>query len=101
MLKLKIVMRGEIVSVCDTELLGQVYRRGKCVLDLKRYHSFYNGETIDESSARTKEMRTKLTKAHSINAVGKRSIAFLKELGFNTKNAKTIGNVPHLQIYRL
>jgi hypothetical protein len=104
MLKMKITMtkEGTIFAMCDPELLGKIIKEGKTVIDLQKHATFYSGNDIDERSALVKRQLAVATKyAKSINVVGKKSVEFMKEMGFKTDGAKTIGGVPHLQIYKM
>jgi len=104
MLKMKITMTkdGTILAMCDLELLGKVIKEGKTVIDLQKHATFYSGNDIDERSVLAKRQLSIATRyAKSINVVGKKSVEFMKEMGFKTDGAKTVGGVPHLQIYRM
>jgi hypothetical protein len=90
--------KGEIVvAVCDKELIGRVLREGDLVLDLKAHSKFYVGELVSEE--RACEM---LKSATSINLVGKRAVGLALKSGLAKKgDEKTVGGVPHLQVYEL
>lgn len=87
---------GEIVALCDIELIGKVLSSGKARLDLSAYAPFYLGRKVGE-----KEAVAALASAQNANIVGKRALAAAKKAGFQVSRAKSIGGVPHLQIYRL
>ena len=87
---------GEIVALCDIELIGKVLASGKARLDLSAYAPFYLGKKVDE-----KEAVAALKAAHNANIVGKRALEAAKKAGFAVSHAKTIGGVPHLQVYHL
>ena len=98
MLKMKIheLKEGSILALCDEELLGKRYKEGETVIDLERYSSFYDGETISEDSDKLEEV---IKRAASINAVGKRAIDALDRIGYETKNHKKVEGIPHLQVF--
>lgn len=90
-----------IIAVCDEDSLDKKYSDGIRCLDLVKYKNFYKGERIDKFNK--EEMIRELKKAESINVIGKESIEFIREAGFEISNTKIIGKgkdkVPHLQIY--
>ena len=87
---------GEIVALCDEELLGRVLSGKKLHLDLEAHSGFYMGKKVLQPEA-VKALRG----AQSINIVGKRSLAAAARAGFGTKKALLIAGVPHLQIYSI
>ena len=87
---------GEIVALCDVELIGKILTSGKARLDLSAYAPFYLGKKVDE-----KEAVEALKTAQNANIVGKRSLEAARKAGFAVSHAKTISGVPHLQVYRL
>ncbi|MFA6327973.1 MAG: DUF424 family protein [Candidatus Micrarchaeia archaeon] len=87
---------GEIVALCDVELIGKVLASGKAKLDLSAYAPFYLGKKIGETEA-----VEALKAAQNANLVGKKALAAAKKAGLPVSHAKNIGGVPHLQIYRM
>ena len=87
---------GNILALCDEELLGKKYKEGEMVIDLEKYGSFYNGQSVSENSDHLENIAKGAT---SINAVGERSIVALGKMGFETGNSRKIEGVPHLQIF--
>ena len=87
---------GEIVALCDIELIGKVLISGKARLDLSAYAPFYLGKKVDE-----KEAVDALKLAQNANIVGKRALQAAKKAGLAVSHAKNIGGVPHLQVYRM
>lgn len=87
-----------MLALCDEGLLGKRYSDGKAVLDLKKYRDFYDGEKVDEGSAKLKSM---ILEAGSINAVGKDAIHLLQEFGYDVSMARIIQKVPHLHVYKI
>ena len=94
-LKSHITPEGEIVAICDAELLGMVFSEGKLHLDLKKHANFYMGRKVSESEA-----RKALLKAKNANIVGKKALAAAKKAGIDVSGALLISGVPHLQAYR-
>jgi len=87
---------GEIVALCDSELIGRVLANKKMRLDLSAYAPFYLGKKVD-----AKEAVAALNSAQNANIVGKRALAAAKKAGLPTSHAMTIKGVPHLQVYKL
>ena len=97
MLKRKVheAKEGIILALCDEELLGKKYKEGEMVIDLDRYGSFYDGDSVSEDHSLGELVKT----VSSINAIGKSSIEKLGSLGFDIENSKEIEEVPHLQVF--
>jgi len=93
-LKLHSTPAGEVVAVCDAELLGMVISDGKRHLDLKKHASFYQGE-----KAAPDDVRKALLCAKNANLVGKKALAAAKKAGIDISGAVLISGVPHLQAY--
>jgi len=87
---------GEIVALCDIELIGKVLTKGKIRLDLSAYAPFYLGKKVEE-----KEAVEALKLAQNANIVGKKALAAAKKAGLAVSHAIMISGVPHLQLYRL
>ena len=87
---------GEIVALCDSELIGRVLSNKKMRLDLSAYAPFYLGRKVDE-----KEAVAALSAAQNANIVGKLALAAAKKAGLPVSHAMTIESVPHLQVYRM
>ncbi len=102
-----------IVALCDAELMGKVLKQGEIVLDLRKYGEFYKGEKLKlgpagkagkkgEAGADEKKVAKALGEATSVNAVGKKAVeAVRKEVEFGQAEAKMIGGVPHVQVYKV
>lgn len=88
---------GKMVAACDRELIGQVLRSGKIVLDLKKHAVFYK-----EREGTVEELKEELKGAASANLVGKKSVGCAIACGLaGEESILFIGKVPHLQIYRI
>lgn len=85
----------KVLALCDTELLGKVFREGDAVLDLKTYRGFYEGQSVTQEQA-----ESWLKEARNINIVGPRSVECAKKaFSINDAAIKVFGKVPHLQVY--
>jgi hypothetical protein len=95
-LKIHSSPEGDIVALCDDELLGRVLTEGKIRLDLKAHGSFYKGGKV--TAAKAVEA---LKGARNANLVGKGSLSAAKSAGLDVSGAIMISGVPHLQLYRI
>jgi hypothetical protein len=86
---------GDIVAVCDRELLNTTVCHEK--LSITITEAFYGNTPATED-----EVRDALKNAGSINLIGERSVNLAIGIGLITKSGcMMIGKVPHAQIYRL
>ncbi len=81
-----------IIAICDDDLLGKKFEKGKLQLDLTS--SFYNGEKTTEA-----ELEEIIKNANALNVVGKESVAFCEKRGLVDKDRVIkIAGIPHIQI---
>jgi hypothetical protein len=86
---------GNVVAVCDRELLNTTLRHGKLTITIT--DSFYGNTPATED-----DIKDALKNAGNINLIGERSVNLAIEMGLLTKSGcMMIGKVPHAQIYRL
>jgi len=84
-----------VLAACDKELLGKKLEKGNICFEVKE--SFYNGETADR-----KELAEMLKKYSSINLVGEKVVGIaLEENIAEEKSILMLGEVPHVQIFRI
>jgi hypothetical protein len=84
---------SEVVSLCDSDLLGKCFEDKKLCLNISK--RFYEGELLKE-----KEILPLIEERTVLNIVGKESIKFaIKHKFINKENIITIQNVPHAQVY--
>ncbi|MDP3729031.1 MAG: DUF424 family protein [bacterium] len=82
-----------VVSLCDTELIGKKFEEGKFSLNISEL--FYKGEEMDKG-----QILEVLENAISMNLVGKKVIDIALDAGFiNDGDIIAIEGVPHAQIY--
>ncbi len=93
-LKVHPAPHGQIVALCDAELIGTVVTDGVRRLDLQQHASFYKGEQVGG-----KEAVSALAGAGNANIVGKKSLAAARKAGLDVSGAISIGGIPHVQIY--
>ena len=86
---------GDVVAVCDRELLNKTISHEK--LSLTITEAFYGNTPATEE-----EVRGALKSAGNINLIGEHSVNIAIEMGLVTKSGcMMIGDVPHAQVYRL
>ncbi len=95
-LKVHETPEGEVVALCDAELIGRVLADSKRRLDLSMFASFYRGERVGREDA-----VEALRPARNANLVGRKALAAALEAGIDTSGAVEIAGVPHLQVYRV
>ncbi|MDE1850711.1 MAG: DUF424 family protein [Candidatus Micrarchaeota archaeon] len=98
-LKIHKTEKGDMIAMCDENLLGKTFSEGKAELDLKTYSDFYKGDLIAKDQI-IKVIGT--AQLYSANIVGKESIEILVEHGIIEKGSvKTIAKVPYVHIYNV
>jgi hypothetical protein len=86
---------GDIVAVCDRELLNTTISHGE--LSVKISEWFYGNCPASEDM-----VRAALKKAGNINLMGKRSVSVAIDMGLVTQSGCImIGDIPHAQVYSL
>jgi uncharacterized protein len=86
---------GDIVSVCDRELLNTTICDGPMKVTISEY--FYGTTPVTEE-----DVREALNHAGNINLMGERAVSVAAGMGLITRSeCIMIGTVPHALIYRL
>jgi hypothetical protein len=86
---------GDIVAVCDRELLNTTICHGE--LSVRISDAFYGNSPAGED-----EVRDALKKAGNINLMGKRAVGIAIDMGLITRSGCImIGVIPHAQVYSL
>jgi hypothetical protein len=86
---------GDIVAVCDRELLNTTISHGE--LSVKITEAFYGNSPASEEM-----VKAALKKAGNINLMGKRSVGIAIDMGLITPSGCImIGEIPHAQVYSL
>ena len=89
--KIHPTQNGNIIAICDSELLGRVFEEGEKSLDLSA--SFYQG---DEMSVN--DILELLKDAYIVNAVGTDSVELVLKNNLVKKgNIRKISGVPYAQ----
>jgi hypothetical protein len=98
-LKIHNTDNGNIIAMCDEELINKILKEDKIELDLQKYAGFYKGELLDEISVK-KLMKD--TDFFSANIIGKNSIRIMENINLiDSKDIKIVENVPFVQIYKI
>lgn len=89
---------GNILAMCDEELLDKVIKEGMVVINIRDYSGFYKGDKVEgkELDAIYKQ------DIFSANIIGRKSV----ELAISSKiikeeHVKTVGGVPYAHAYRV
>ncbi len=89
---------GEVIAMCDEELLGKVIEEGKRVIDLKTHANFYKGSLVTEEEA-AEDLDSDI---YSANIVGKRSVKIAIDKGIALKEqVMKVKDVEMLQIFSI
>lgn len=89
---------GEVIAMCDEELLGKVIEEGKRVIDLKTHANFYKGSLVTEKEA----AEALDSDIYSANIVGKRSVKIAIDKGIALKEqVMKVKDVEMLQIFSI
>ncbi|MEN6342023.1 MAG: DUF424 domain-containing protein [Methanospirillum sp.] len=84
---------GEVVAVCDSELVNRTLRHGD--VDIVISGGFYG-----DAPATDEEVREALKSACNINLFGRRAVELARELGLvDEACCLVIDGVPHAQVY--
>ena len=82
---------GNMIALCDPELLGKTFEEGERQLDLTA--RFYQGEEMSEE-----EVESTLNDCYVVNAVGTASVSLLKRLKLiEDDHIITVQDIPHAQ----
>jgi len=85
---------GDIVAVCDRELLNTTINHEKITVTITEF--FYGNSPVSEA-----EVRQVLERADNINLIGERAVSVAVDMGILSRSGCIlIGTVPHAQIYR-
>ena len=91
------LMIKTVVSVCDEELLGKVFREGDKVLAINE--EFFGGELLSKDFE--DEIIEYLRRAYTAMIVGERSVSIaLKHKVIHPEAVKKIAGIPYAQIVR-
>jgi hypothetical protein len=86
---------GEVVAVCDRELLNTTIVHGEVTIRISEY--FYGNRPVSDE-----EVRKTLSGASNANLIGERCVALAVEMGIvETSGCMMVGKIPHAQVFRI
>lgn len=95
MILVKLHEEGNLLAICDANLVGKKFEEKELQLDINE--RFYGGEEMEED-----KILQKIVKAKSINIVGKESINFAERNNIITKDKIIIiDKIPHAQVFEV
>lgn len=90
---------GNIIAMCDSDLLGRELREGGIEINLKDYSEFYKGELASKEKA---AKMLKPEKLLSANVVGKESVAVAVKAGvIDSASVKKVSKIPYAYAFRI
>ncbi len=90
---------GDIIAMCDSELLGKVLKEKDFEINLKDYSDFYKGELANEERALKLIRHDRLSSA---NIVGKESVSTaIKAKIIDKSSVKKVEKVPYAYAFRI
>ena len=90
---------GDIIAMCDSELIDKVLQEGAIELNIKDYSSFYKGELISPEEAKELIIPKEI---FSANVVGSKSVEVAMGSSIIEKgHIKTIKSVPYAQAFKV
>lgn len=88
---------GDMIAMCDEELIGKKLEEGKIEIDLEKYAGFYKGELLKEE-----DVIELLDNIYSANVVGERATEILIKKGIvDKKEVKKVAGVPFVQVFTI
>ncbi|MDE1762374.1 MAG: DUF424 family protein [Candidatus Micrarchaeota archaeon] len=91
--------KGDLIAMCDEELLGKVLTEGKMELDLKTYAEFYKGDLLSEEKAKASIV---IDTIYSANVVGKQSVKVMMDKGLvGEADVRMVADVPFVQLFTM
>jgi hypothetical protein len=90
---------GNIIAMCDGELIGSRHSEGKMELDLKSYANFYIGDLMGPEEAGTLIHELDF---YTANIVGEISVGiFIEKKMAEASEIRRIGRVPCLHLFKM
>ena len=88
---------GDIIAMCDEELIGKIIKDGKIEIDLDKYSSFYKGELLKEE-----DVEALIGDIYSANIVGERSTKIIIKRGLASENdVRKVNGIPFVQLFKI
>ncbi|MGC8568069.1 MAG: DUF424 family protein [Candidatus Micrarchaeia archaeon] len=91
--------KGEIIAMCDEELIDSVIEEGDLEINIKDYSEFYRGEITSPEKAKS---IIDISKMFSLNAIGQESIkAAISMKIIEKRNIGYISGIPYAYAVKL
>jgi hypothetical protein len=90
---------GDIIAMCDSDLLGREIKEGEIEINLRDYSDFYKGELA--SGEKVVKM-LKPERLLSANIVGRESVAVAVKAGvIDSASIKKVSKIPYAYAFRI
>jgi len=90
---------GDMVAMCDEQLINKVLIQGDVEINIKDYSDFYKGELVSKTKA-AKMLDPE--RIHSANIIGKESIEAAIEGGIVLEESvKIVSRIPYAYTFRI
>ncbi|MGI0141665.1 MAG: DUF424 domain-containing protein [Candidatus Micrarchaeales archaeon] len=91
--------KGDMIAMCDENLIGKVFSEGKMELDLKTYSDFYKGDLMSKEHILS---ALSFNELYSANIVGEESVGVIIKKGIADEGqVKRVAKVPFVHIYNV
>ena len=89
---------GNILAMCDEELINEVIKEGMVIINIKDYAEFYKGELIGEGELDSRYKQD----IFSANIVGRKSVDLaVSSRIIHKEHIKIVDGIPYAHAYRL
>jgi hypothetical protein len=89
---------GNILAMCDEELIDKVIKEGTVIINIKDYSEFYKGELIGEMELDNRYKQD----IFSANIVGRKSVDLaVSNRIINKEHVKIVDGIPYAHAYRV
>lgn len=90
---------GNMVAMCDSELIDRILSEGDIEINLRDYSDFYKGQLTSGEEALS---MIKKEEIHSANIVGEEAVKVALKKGIIEKsNVKKVSKVPYANAFRV
>ena len=98
-IKIHSTENGDMIGMCDSDLLGKILKEGEIEINLRGYSDFYKGELGNEEKVLKMLKPEKLVSA---NVVGKESVSAAVKAGvIERASIKKIDKTPYAYAFRI
>jgi hypothetical protein len=90
---------GNMIAMCDSELIDKVLSEGDIEINLRDYSDFYRGQLTSREEALS---MVKKEEIHSANIVGEEAVQVALKKGIIEKNnVKKVSRIPYANAFRV